>query len=140
MTTTISTSPSSPARRRGAPTKYSEEVAEAIVAAVSDGIPALHAAQIAGISFQTLCEYRRVHPEFDQQVKEAISRGIRARLEIVKKAMQSKDENVALRAACWWLSHCPGAAEHFSETRRLEISGDGLPPIQIVVAVDASKI
>jgi hypothetical protein len=124
----------------GAPTKYCERVAQTIVAAVEDGCPITHAATLASVSYSSVCEYRRLYPDFDERVKQAIALGIKSRLDVVKKAMQSKDENVSLRAATWWLTHVPGAAEHFSETRRLEISGDGLPPIQIIVAVDASKI
>jgi len=115
-----------PAKRRtGAPTKYSPEIAKVISEAIADGVPIKHTATLAGISFQSLCEFRRRYPEFDQQIREAFSAAIRTRLAIVKRAMESKDEAIALRAATWWLTHAPGAAEHFSESRRVELTGDG---------------
>jgi len=108
----------------GRPTKWCPQVAQAIVSAVEDGCPVTHAARAAGICFQSLCEYRRLYPEFDQQLKEAISRGIQSRIGIVKKAMSSPDLNIALRAATWALTHCPESAPFFAESRRVEIDGE----------------
>jgi hypothetical protein len=126
-----------PARQNklGAPVKFNDTIAKAVRDAVEDGIPLTHAARIAGISFQSLCEYRRIYPEFDEQVKSAVSRGIQSRLDIVKKAMQSKDENLALRAATWWLTHAPSAAEHFSESRRVELTGADGSPLAVGVGI-----
>jgi hypothetical protein len=139
MTTTVEKSkplaPSDSRNKGGAPTKYSEHVAQTIVAAVEDGCPITHAATIAGVSYSAVCSYRKQFPDFDERVKQAIALGIKSRLDVVKKAMQSKDENVSLRAATWWLTHVPGAAEHFSESRRLEISGPDGQPLTGAVAV-----
>ena len=46
---------------------------------IEDGVPIMHAANIAGISVETLCSYRRKHRDFDEANGQAISRGIRAR-------------------------------------------------------------
>ena len=126
-------------RGQGRPTKFSEEVAQIIIDAVSDGCPITHASTISGVTFQTVCNWRELNPDFAERVKQATSFGIRSRLSIVKRAMESKDENVQLRAAIWWLCHAPGAKEHFSE-RMTIATPDGSPPIQIFVAVDGSRI
>ncbi|MGB7749301.1 MAG: hypothetical protein WBN75_18665 [Verrucomicrobiia bacterium] len=123
----------------GAPTKYCERVAQTIVAAVEDGCPITHAATIAGVSYSAVCGYRKQFPDFDERVKQAIALGIKSRLDVVKAAMKSKDENVSLRAATWWLTHVPGAAEHFSESRRLEISGPDGEPLAGTVAIFLPK-
>ena len=103
-------------------------MAQTIIAAVEDGCPLCHAATSAGVSVQSISNWRESDPDFSEQIKQAVSRGIKARLDIVKRATQSKDEGVALRAATWWLTHVPGAAEHFSESRRIEVTGaDGQP-------------
>jgi transposase-like protein len=108
---------------RGAPSKRTPELRQAILEAVELGTPITHCAQAAGICFETLCSWRRDDPQFDAEIQNSISKGIQARLRIVHKAMESKDENVALRAATWWLCHAPNAARYFSESSRLELSG-----------------
>jgi hypothetical protein len=122
-----------PKTKLGRPSKFSPAIAKVICDAITDGCPITHVATIAGVSFQWLCDQRKKHPEFDQQIREAFSHAIQARLAIVKKTMESKDESVALRAATWWLTHTPGAAQHFSESRRVELTGDGITTSVVVV-------
>ncbi len=112
-------------KKTGRKSKFNHEVVKTICDAISDGVPITHAATIAGVSFEWVCQHRRRSPEFDRQIREATSAAIQSRLAVVKRAMESADDSIALRAATWWLSHAPGAAEHFSESRRVELTGDG---------------
>jgi hypothetical protein len=115
-------------KKLGRPTKYHPAIVKVICDAVSDGVPISHAAVIAGVSVEWVSQYRRHYPDFDRKIREAISAAIQSRLAIVKRAAESADESIALRAATWWLTHTPGAAEHFSESRRVELTGaNGLP-------------
>jgi hypothetical protein len=115
-------------KRTGRPSKYCVTVVRTITEAISDGVPITHAATIAGVSLEWVCQKRRQHPDFDRKIREAVSAAIQSRLAIVKRATESADESIALRAACWWLTHTPGAAEHFSESRRVQLTGaDGAP-------------
>jgi hypothetical protein len=112
-------------KRVGRPSKFSPAVVKVICNAVADGVPMIHAATIAGVSFEWVCQHRRRSPEFDRQIRESTSAGIQSRLAVVKRAMESADDSIALRAATWWLTHTPGSAEFFSESRRVELTGDG---------------
>jgi hypothetical protein len=107
----------------GARSKYTPELVKIVLDAIADGVPITHVATLAGISFPCLCDYRRRYPDFDLKVREAFSAAVQSRLLIVKKAMESADLNLSLRAATWWLTHVPGAAESFSESRRVELTG-----------------
>lgn len=122
-------------KRTGRPSKFSPELCRRILRLIAKGVPALHACRACSISFQTFRNYQQAHPGFAEKCRNALSDGIRRRVEIIEKCCRSKDESVALRAATWWLSHTPGSAEHFSESRKLELSGElnGKAAIQIVL-------
>ncbi|MCW5553056.1 MAG: hypothetical protein KIS67_12965 [Verrucomicrobiae bacterium] len=109
--------------KRGCRTKFNARLAKQLCDAIADGLPITHTCRLAGIAFETYRSYRRAHPEFDMAIESAIARGIEQRLSVVKRAMSSADEAIALRAATWWLTHVSGAREHFSETARVEVSG-----------------
>ncbi len=114
-------------KKIGRPSKFSPAVVRTLCQAVADGVPICHAAVLCGVSLEWVCRHRRSNSEFDRQIRESISGAIQSRLAVVRAAMESNDLNIALRSATWWLTHTPGAAEHFSESRRVELTGaDGL--------------
>jgi hypothetical protein len=85
----------------------------------------VHAANGAGVSYQSLLNYRRDHPDFEEAIARATAKGIEARLKVVHDALSSPDEAIRLRAACWYLEHT--APEHFARNR-VEVTGkDGAP-------------
>jgi hypothetical protein len=108
----------------GRPSKFTKEFSEKFLSFVRDGMPLTHAASACGVCYRSLTTYRNEHPEFSEAITEALSHGIQVRLDIVKKCTESSDQNVALRAATWWLTHVPGSAEHFSESRKVEVTGE----------------
>ena len=110
--------------KTGRPTKFKPELVRRILRSVGRGIPISHAARAAGISHQSLINYRRQNPRFEDAMATAISRGIEDRLRVVERATRSTDEAVRLRAATWWLSHSPHSAPFFSESSRVELSGE----------------
>jgi hypothetical protein len=116
-------------RKVGRPSMFSSaRTRRVILKAVARGVPLVHAARLAGTCYRSLANYRNSHVEFERELQQSLSLAIQSRLAIVERAMKSKDENIALRAATWWLTHTPGAAEYFSESRRLEVTGkDGEP-------------
>lgn len=111
-------------RKTGRPSKFNRTLVRRVLRCLEKGMPLSLAASAGGVIPGTIGVYRRENPDFDEQCKAAISRGVEARLDVVVKAMESADENVRLRAATWLLSHVPGSAEHFSESRRIELSGE----------------
>jgi hypothetical protein len=121
--------------RIGRPCKYNAALARKVCRMVEQGVPITHIVAAVGISFESLCDYRRKHPEFDRQIKEATSRGIAKRLDTIQRAMESQDERLAFQASVWYLTHVPGAAEHFSESRRIEVSGPDGSPLVGAIAV-----
>jgi hypothetical protein len=102
----------SPGRRRprGRPSKYTPEAVRAICEAISDGTPFKYAAAVGGISYETLCQWRRQFPEFSDAIEEATARGVHSRLRLIVTAA----EEGSVRAATWWLEHV--LPEHFSRS------------------------
>jgi hypothetical protein len=111
-------------RKSGAPLKVTPPVEMEYLNLLSKGVPAVHAAQACNVTYQTILNHQRRDQVFEEKVHAAISRGIKERVEIIVSACSSQDESVRLRAATWWLSHVPGAAEHFSESRKVEVTGE----------------
>jgi hypothetical protein len=112
-------------KRVGRPTKFTPATVSKILRSVARGMPLVHAASTGGITFQTLTAYRSDHPDFADALAEAVAKGIEARLKVVERAMDSPDEAIHLRAACWYLEHT--APEHFAKNR-IELTGaDGQP-------------
>jgi hypothetical protein len=117
--------------KAGRPTKFTKLAQARILRAVERGMPFVHAARAAGMTAQTLFTHRSNNQAFADALAVAQAKGIERQLKIVQHATESSDESVRLRAATWWLTHAPGAAEHFSESRRVEFSG--LPAGIIVI-------
>jgi len=124
----ISIVSTAPARRKngkpGRKTKFTPELSRRILRLISKGIPVSHATRACGITFQSFRNFQQAYPDFEDKCRNALSAGIRRRVEIVEKCCRSQDEGLRLRAAQWWLTHIPGAAEYFSETRKIELSGE----------------
>jgi hypothetical protein len=93
------------------------------------------AAQAAGISYQSLCNYRALHKDFDDALSRALAEGAEKRLAVIEKALSSPDEAIRLRSAEWWLCHV--LPQQFSRSR-VEVTGpdgESLPGAQIAVLV-----
>ena len=128
-----------PATRKkpGRPSSFTPATVNKILRSVARGMPLVHAASVGGISFQTLSTHRSQHPDFAAALAQAVAKGIEARLKVVERAMDSPDEAIRLRAACWYLEHT--APEHFAKNR-LEITGaDGSPAGRRRGGVSAAK-
>ena len=108
----------------GRKSKFNDQVVEKICTGISAGLPQQYAAALAGISHDTFHVWQRKYPKFRQAVETALSRGLAFRLKIIQDGASSKDENVRLRAATWWLEHV--FPQHFARNR-IEVTGpDGL--------------
>jgi transposase-like protein len=126
------------ATSHGRLTKYTPETRARVLKCLRRGMPLVLAAKASELSPQTIANWRDRHPEFEAEVQTAIARGIEARLAVVLKATASKDESVALRAATWWLTHTPGAAEHYG-ANRLELSGPNGGPLTGAIGIFLPK-
>lgn len=69
------------------------------------------AAALAGISYETFCDWRRRFPEFSEAIEKAMAKGVAARLKIISTAAAKGDIN----AAKWWLEHVK--PESFAKSR-----------------------
>src|ERR1017187_10426099 len=120
-------------KKIGRPTVRTQRRARIICNALARGLPACHACACAGISFMTFTTWKIHSEKFWQRIEAAIAKGIDRRLKKIEKASNAGDWH----ASAWLLSHCPGAAEHFSESRRVELTSDGdlLGSAQIAVLV-----
>ena len=113
-------------RKPGRPTDYTPDLVRKFCEVVGEGVPLIYACRCVGVSKQAVRNWRLAHPDFEELIQDAIAKAIQVRLDVIKKSMQSKDENVSLRAACWWLTHCPDVKGYYSSG--VEISGpDGAP-------------
>ena len=109
----------------GRPSKFTPATRRKILKLVGRGMPLTHAANVAGVSYQTFLNYRRDRPGFDEAIGNAIAKGIEARLKVIERATKSPDESIRLRSACWFLEH---TAPEFFARNRVEVTGaNGLP-------------
>ena len=104
----------------GRPTSRTPEVAKILCDAIGLGVPFRHACAVAGICYQTFCDWRKSDEKFKELIEGALAGGVRRRLQIIERAMESKDEAIQLRASCWWLEHV--FPSDFSRTR-VEVTG-----------------
>jgi hypothetical protein len=99
----------------GRPTVRTPERAKIICDCVALGVPFRHACDVAKISYQTFCDWRKEDDQFREQVESSIAEGVKRRLKVIEDALESGDESIRLRGATWWLEHV--LPEHFSKTR-----------------------
>ena len=123
------TSEQKPARRIGRRTLRTPERAKVIAEAIGRGVPIAHAARIAGVSPTCLHDWRAKDAAFEQQIQEAIARGIEARLAVIERASEAGD----WRASAWLLSACQ--PEHFSKTR-VQVEAVGQVEHSFVIPTD----
>lgn len=83
----------------GRPSKYTPEYTEKILEAIRLGAPLTHACNYAGVHFDTFNEWRKLYPEFSEQVKTAEGAMIKTCLEQIDTAAT----NGNWQAAAWRL-------------------------------------
>jgi hypothetical protein len=113
-------------RPKGRPTKRTPRLESGLLKSIEDGLPLSHAAAVAGISYETFCEWRRQFSDFSDAIAKAVARGVAHRLRIIRNAAESGD----VKAAQWWLEHV--LPEHFARNR-IELSHQGSVQHQFAV-------
>jgi hypothetical protein len=106
----VSTKEAMARRRTGRPTKFCAEIVTKLCEHISEGVPFDYCAALCGLSPATFHAWRQKYPRFDEAVREAIGRGVAARLKTISEASITD-----WRAASWLLEHCQ--PEHFAKTR-----------------------
>lgn len=99
----------------GRPTKYVPETIEKILNAISVGAPFTHACNYAGVHFDTFNEWRKLYPEFSEQVKNAEGKAVIGWLARIEQA--AKDGNWT--AAAWKLER--RFPEDFGKRDRVQV-------------------
>lgn len=132
-TITKPASPTLPARRRtgkkvGRRSKFTAKLRTRLVELIARGLPYGHACSAAGISFASFSSYRNLHPDFADQIEQAVSVAIERRLAVIEKAANLGDTSCAQ----WLLIHLH---PQFFARNRLEISGPDGQPLTGQVAV-----
>ncbi len=112
----------------GRPSKFTRETVERVLLCLEKGLPMNLAANAAGISTQTLYNYRDQHAEFDKAVEEAIARGVEKRLDKILEASEKGD----WRASAWLLEHTK--PDSFAKNR-VEVTGAGGAPLVGAVTI-----
>ena len=119
-------------KRTGRPSKLTPATVKRILRSVERGMPLVHAANTAGMTFQTLSTHRSKNPAFADAIAQAISKGIDRRLKVVEQALNSPDEAIRLRSACWFLEHT--APQHFARNR-IELTGADGSPLAVGIGI-----
>lgn len=114
------------------PSKMTPVAKRRILRAVSRGTPLVHAANAAGLTFQTLSSHRAKSPALAAALAQAVAKGVEAKLKVVERATKSKDEAVRLRAACWYLEHVH--PESFARNR-IELTGADGSPLAVGIGI-----
>lgn len=125
-------------RKMGRPTIWVPDMIERVLGAAARGLPMRHIAAACGFSTNSFLEYRKNHPEFEERLQKAISRGIDSRLRTVLECAESADEAIRLRAATWWLEHSPQCAPLFSRSR-VEVTGADGQPLTAAIGIYLPK-
>ena len=112
---------------RGRPSKFTEQTRARLIELVARGVPFTHAVAAVGISFQSFCNYRDQHPDFDADVQQAVALAIEKKLMVIEKAAELGD----VRAACWYLERVH--PNHFGRTRLEFVNGSQLPLAPLAV-------
>jgi hypothetical protein len=96
-----------PVRRNkgGRKTKFTPTTVKRVLKCIEKGMPLCHAATGAGISYQSMLNYKGRHPDFAARLEQSISKGLDKTLEVIDNALDSQDESIRLRAACWRAEH-----------------------------------
>jgi hypothetical protein len=88
-----------PFKKRGRPTKYTEEMAEKIFSAIRMGCYAETAAQLNGISKDTFYEWMKKVTNFADAVNQSMSQAEARDIHVIDKAAQNGD----WKASAWRL-------------------------------------
>lgn len=91
------------------------------------------AAALAGISYETFCDWRRKFPEFSEAIEKAMAEGVAARLKIISTAAAKGNIN----AAKWWLEHVK--PESFAKSR-IEVAHQHEGTVNHTHSIDGSTL
>lgn len=80
--------------------KYDKEHVTLILDAVSNGLGRVNAAKIAGIHYDTFCEWFNKYPDFSEAIKKAELSGAD---HIKQKCIDRITEDKSWQSAAWWL-------------------------------------
>jgi hypothetical protein len=95
----------------GRPSKKTPATLERALAAAREGLPSRFCAGLAGISYQTLNEYRKADPDFAQRYETALSEGVQAKFRKILEA-GNRDTPSGWQALAWALER--GFCSEFS--------------------------
>jgi hypothetical protein len=113
-------------RKGGRPRAVTPALRARLIELIARGLPFKHAARGAGISFQTMQNFRKANPDFEDELEQAVAAAIEKHLRTIETAAQTDP-----RYAAWMLEH--RWPEHFSKSR-IEISGPDGAPLAATVA------
>lgn len=81
------------------PSKYKQDAVDRIVAGIMAGLSLARAADVGGISYDTLNEWRKTKPQFSDALKKAESDAVARKLARIDKAGREGH----WQADAWWL-------------------------------------
>ena len=99
----------------GRPSKKTPATLERALAAAREGLPSRFCAGLAGISYQSLNEYRKADPDIAQRYETAISEGVQSKFRKILAA-GNRDTPGSWQALAWALERA-----HAHEFSRPEI-------------------
>lgn len=107
-----------PKRKPGRPSKMTDEVVAKIIEALRAGNYLETAARVAGITYETLNEWRKQFPEFSEAVEKARAEAEARNVAVVQLAGRSQ-----WQAAAWWLERSFPA--RFGRRDRMDVEHSG---------------
>ena len=134
-------SPRGNLNRRGRPSRYSREIGDKLVAAMSEGLSLEAAAASIGVSPRVVFDWQQRHPEFLRAVQEGRQRAL---LFWERKAIAMADGapgNAQLVMLA--LKNRSRAASGWHDAQRLEHTGTDGGPVQVqpvATQIDATKL
>jgi len=95
---------------------------------VAKGVPYRHACLAVRITFQSFSNYRDQHPEFREEIEQAVALAIEKRLAKIEAASEAGD----WRASAWMLEHVH--PESFARNR-IEVTGANGALLSAAIAI-----
>jgi hypothetical protein len=109
----------------GRPTKYNQEIVDAITDALRKGMTRKDSCSVADISEETFAQWRRKYPEFLNAIEKAEGKAAFHAVDVIRSAMDSG----VWQAAAWWLER---RRKQDWSLRTETVGADG-SPLEIVI-------
>jgi hypothetical protein len=129
--------------KRGRPWKNTPATLERALSAAREGLPLRFCAGLAGVSYQSLNEYRKSDSDFDQRLETALSEGVASKFRAILKAGYGNDGVPPKWEALAWAlerAHCAEFSRPEIQLHQLNTQINQVNQTIVITAEQASHL